>query len=97
MRDPRRRHGARRRTQGPYVGHDGLRRYFADVEAVWQKLEIRAEDFRVIPGSVVVMGHVEGRGYEGPFRRAAMWTWRLENGRARFLRVTDLGPAHPAA
>ena len=57
--------------QGPYVGHDGLRRYFADVEAVWQKLEIRADDFRVIPGSVVVMGHVEGRGYEGPFRRAA--------------------------
>ena len=83
--------------QGPYVGHDGLRRYFADVEAVWQELEIRAEDFRVIPGSVVVMGHVEGRGYEGPLRRAAMWTWRLENGRARFLRVTDLGPAVPAA
>jgi len=83
--------------QGPYVGHDGLRRYFADVEAVWQELEIRAEDFRVIPGSVVVMGHVEGRGYEGPFRRAAMWTWRLENGRARFLRVTDLGPAGPAS
>lgn len=83
--------------QGPYVGHDGLRRYFADVEAVWQKLEIRADDFRVIPGSVVVMGHVEGLGYEGPFRRAAMWTWRLENGRARFLRVTDLGAVHPAA
>jgi len=44
-----------------------------------------------------VMGHVEGRGYEAPFRRAAMWTWRLENGRARFLRVTDLGPAGPAS
>ena len=56
--------------RGPYVGHDGMRRYFADVEAVWQKLEIHAEDYRVIPGSVVVMGHVEGRGDDGPFRRA---------------------------
>ena len=53
-------------TQGPYVGHQGLRDYFADVEAVWHELELHAEDYRVVPGSVVVMGHVEGHGDAGP-------------------------------
>ena len=76
---------------GPYVGHDGLRQYFADVEAVWNQLVIHAEDFRVVPGAVVVMGHVEGQGVDGAFRRAAVWTWRLQGGRAVQLRVADMG------
>jgi ketosteroid isomerase-like protein len=76
---------------GPYIGHEGLRQYFADVEAVWHELTIHAEDFRVVPGSVVVMGHVEGRGEHGPFRRACLWTWRLRDGRAVHVRVADMG------
>ncbi len=79
--------------QGPYVGHDGLRRYFADVEAVWADLKIHAEDFRVVPGSVIVMGHVEATNQEGAFRRSAIWTWRLQGGRAIQVRVADTGPA----
>ncbi len=47
---------------GPTSATTGLRQYFADVEAVWHELEIHAEDYRVVPGSVVVMGHVEGQG-----------------------------------
>jgi ketosteroid isomerase-like protein len=82
--------------RGPYVGHDGLRQYFKDVEAVWNQLEIHAGDFRVVPGAVVVMGHVEGQGEDGAFRRSAIWTWRLSGGRAVQVRVTDTGPAHPA-
>jgi ketosteroid isomerase-like protein len=80
----------------PYVGHDGLRQYFKDVEAVWNQLEIHADDFRVVPGAVVVMGHVEGQGSDGAFRRSAIWTWRLSGGRAVQVRVTDTGPARPA-
>jgi ketosteroid isomerase-like protein len=76
---------------GPYLGHDGLRQYFADVEAVWNQLVIHAEDYRVVPGAVVVMGHVEGQGEEGAFRRAAIWTWRLAGGRAVQVRVADMG------
>ena len=77
--------------EGPYVGHHGLRQYFADVEAVWNQLVIHAEDYRVVPGAVVVMGHVEGQGEEGAFRRAAIWTWKLAGGRAVQLRVADMG------
>ena len=77
----------------PYVGHQGMRQYFADVDAVWQELTIHAEDFRVIPGSVIVIGHVDGRGEDGPFRRACVWTWRIARGRAVHLRVADMGDA----
>lgn len=78
---------------GPYVGHDGLRRYFADVAAVWADLTIHAEDYRVVPGSVIVMGHVEATNEQGAFQRSCIWTWRLQNGRAVHLRVADTGPA----
>ena len=78
---------------GPYVGLQGLRDYFADVEAVWHELTLHADDYRVVPGSVIVMGHVEGRGDDGPFRRACVWTWRLSGGRAVQVKVADMGDA----
>jgi ketosteroid isomerase-like protein len=77
--------------KAPYRGHEGLREYFADVEAIWHELEIHAEDYRVVPGSVIVMGHVDGRGDAGPFRRACVWTWRIAQGRAVQVRVADMG------
>jgi ketosteroid isomerase-like protein len=77
----------------PYMGHDGMREYFADVARLWDELEIHADDFRVIPGSVIVMGVVDGRIGGERVRRAAMWTWRMRDGRASYLRVTDLGHA----
>ena len=83
--------GRRAGRSGPYIGHEGMRQYFADVERVWDDLAIHAEDFRVVPGSVVVMGHVDGsRGGEA-FRRAAIWTWRVVGGRAVHVRVADMG------
>ena len=77
----------------PYRGHAGLRQYFADVERVWQELTIEAEDFRVIPGSVIVMGQVAGRSQDGPVRRRCVWTWRVRGGCAVSVRVADMGPA----
>ena len=78
---------------GPYRGHDGLRDYFADVERTWDDLTLHADDFRALPGSVVVMGHVHGRRAEEEVRRKVLWTWRLRDGLAVAVRVSDLGPA----
>jgi ketosteroid isomerase-like protein len=75
----------------PYLGHDGMREYFADVSRVWDELEIHADDFRAVPGSVIVMGHVTGRLGGEEIRRAAMWTWRLTDGLASFMRASDMG------
>ena len=78
---------------GPYMGHNGLREYFADVERVWHQLAIEADDYRTVPGSVVVMGHVTGLRGDTRIRRRAMWTWRLRDQRAVMIRVSDLGEA----
>jgi ketosteroid isomerase-like protein len=78
---------------GPYLGHDGLRQYFADVEQVWHELEVRADDYRTVPGSVVVMGTVSGHTGSERVSRRAMWSWKLRDGRAVRLRVSDLGAA----
>jgi ketosteroid isomerase-like protein len=79
----------------PNRGHDGLREYFADVAGAWEELTIHAEDFRAIPGSVIVMGRVEARREGEPAARRAVWTWRVSAGRATHVRVADIGP-HPA-
>ena len=77
----------------PYRGHDGLRQYFADVERVWHEFEVQAGDYRTVPGSVVVMGTISGMTGAGRIHRRALWTWKLRDGRAVLLRVSDLGAA----
>lgn len=77
--------------QDPYRGHEGMRRYFADVERVWEELILHAEDFRLIPGSVIVIGHVTGRREGRPVKRASVWTWQLRDGKATTVRAADMG------
>jgi len=77
----------------PYRGHAGMREYYDDVERTWEELTLFANDFRAIPGAVVVMGHVEGRLDGEPVRRGAVWTWKVHAGKATEVRVADLGPA----
>jgi ketosteroid isomerase-like protein len=81
----------------PYRGHAGMREYFADVARTWEELRLYAEDFRAIPGAVIVMGHVEGRMNGEAVRRNAVWTWKVSNGKATHVRVADTGPAAPPA
>ena len=76
-------HGARGRPRGPYRGHDGIRAYFADVERLWDELVLHAEDYRAVPGSVIVIGHVTGRRQGLDVRRASVWTWRVRDGPRR--------------
>jgi ketosteroid isomerase-like protein len=75
----------------PYRGHEGMREYFADVERVWEELTLHAEDIRAVPGSVLVMGHVSGVRDGRAMRRAAVWTWRLRDGKAVYVRATGVG------
>jgi ketosteroid isomerase-like protein len=77
----------------PYRGHAGMREYFADVARTWQDLVLFADDFRAIPGAVVVMGHVEGRVEGEPVKRTAIWTWKVKDGKATDVKVADVGPA----
>lgn len=76
----------------PYRGHAGVREYFDDVERLWDKLALQADDIRVVPGSVIVLGQVDGRLEGARIRRRAMWTWQLRAGKVVSIRVSDLGP-----
>ena len=77
----------------PYRGHDGMREYFADVARAWDELTIHAEDFRAIPGTVIVMGYVDAR-RDGAPGQQAVWTWKVGEGKghARPGRVPTWGP-----
>jgi ketosteroid isomerase-like protein len=75
----------------PYLGHDGMREYFSDVARTWEDLELHADDFRHVPGSVVVIGHITARRHGEPIRRASVWTWRLRDGKVVSVRASDMG------
>ena len=77
----------------PYRGHDGLREYFADAARVWDDLTLHADDVRAARGSVVVFGHADGRVNGEPVRRRVVWTWRLQDGKAVWMRANDVGEA----
>ena len=74
----------------PYVGHDGIRRYFADVEQVWQELTLRADDIRASAEGVIVFGTVTGLAGGVPFASSAIWIWRVRDGKAVSMRVSPL-------
>ena len=76
---------------GPYLGHDGMREYLADVERLWEDLVLHADDFRAVPGSVIVMGHITGRRQGLAVRRSSVWTWKVKDGRATSVKAADLG------
>ena len=75
----------------PYRGHQGLREYLVDVERLWEELVLHATDYRAVPGSVIVMGHITGRRQGLDVKRSAVWTWRVRDGRATSVKVADLG------
>jgi ketosteroid isomerase-like protein len=65
----------------PYEGHAGIREYFEDAEALWQKLELVPFEYQAVVGAVVVIGEVHGRGANGELRAPAVWTWKLRGQR----------------
>jgi ketosteroid isomerase-like protein len=75
----------------PYVGHAGVQDYLRDVERVWDGLVLHADDFRAVPGSVIVMGHITGRRQGLEVRRSSVWTWKVAQGRATSVKAADLG------
>jgi ketosteroid isomerase-like protein len=76
---------------GPYVGHAGVQDYLRDVAQVWDGLVLHADDFRAVPGSVIVMGHITGHRQGLDVRRSAVWTWKVAQGRATSVKAADLG------
>lgn len=45
-----------------YQGHAGLRKYFADAEAAWERIQIRINEIRATNGRFFVSGELAARG-----------------------------------
>ncbi len=68
--------------KGPYLGHAGIRDYFADVAAIWETLEIRAHSVRAVHGGCTVFGVAAGKPLEGDAMEVpVIWVFRLQGGR----------------
>jgi ketosteroid isomerase-like protein len=61
----------------PYRGHDGLRRYLADVETYWRELTVEPMQIRCAGEAVVALGRVNGHGPLGTVENAPT-TWVLK-------------------
>jgi len=65
-----------------YRGHDGMRRYFQDAEALWAELELLPAKYREVGNHVVVLGRVRARARDGlELDTPAAWVWRVEGNR----------------
>ncbi len=63
----------------PYLGHDGLRRYFEDAARVWKQLDIIPHEYHDLGDRVLVFGRVYARGEGGYISDSpAAWLWRVE-------------------
>jgi ketosteroid isomerase-like protein len=80
--------------QERYEGRGALGRYRADVDRVWERLELRPRTFHSPrPGEVLVAGTVLA-GHRGSARSvAAAWSWSLVDGVVVYVRVLPAAEA----
>ena len=83
----------------PYVGHEGLRRYFEDAGRVWKQLDIIPHEYHDLGDRVLVLGRVYARGEGGYISDSpAAWLWRIEDDLIAYGRVfTNRAEAFEAA
>ena len=80
-----------------YRGHDGIRRYLNDVDALWAELEIMPARFREVGNHVVVMGRVKARAHDGlEMDGPTAWVWRVEGDRSPGAACTATAMRCPA-
>jgi ketosteroid isomerase-like protein len=65
-----------------YRGRDGVRQFFADVDAAWADFRIEPQEFRDLGGEVLVLGraYARGRGSGIVLDEAAGWVAGMRDG-----------------
>jgi ketosteroid isomerase-like protein len=72
----------------PYVGHAGMRKYYDDVAAVWEELEVTPSEIREVDDAVLVLGRVYGRAEGGYIQDSpAQWVMRFRDDRVSWIHV----------
>jgi ketosteroid isomerase-like protein len=69
-------------ASGPYRGHEGVQRYFDDVENQWEELRVSPQRYRRAGDSVVAVGRIYARGRDGHVVDSpGGWIWRIREGK----------------
>lgn len=64
----------------PYVGKEGMRQYFADVQEHWQELAVKPVHLRAAGDAVVALGHAAGKSAAGSLDDVpATWVFKFDN------------------
>jgi ketosteroid isomerase-like protein len=72
----------------PYVGKDGMRQYFADVQEHWQELVVKPVHMRAAGDAVVALGHASGRGPAGSLDDVpATWVFKFDGDLVAHIRI----------
>ena len=72
----------------PYLGEQGMHRYFADVQEHWQELTVSPVHMRAAGDAVVALGQVNGRSAEGSLDAVATtWVFKFKDGRVAQIQV----------
>jgi ketosteroid isomerase-like protein len=72
-----------------YRGHEGLRRYFADVEQLWDELWVDPHDMRAAGTGVIAFGTIHGRAGGREIQRPVVWVFKLRDGRIAYGRAVS--------
>jgi ketosteroid isomerase-like protein len=72
----------------PYIGHEGMRRYFAQVEEHWHELQVKPVQIRAAGGAVVALGDVSGKGVGGSVHKApTTWVFKFKDGLVSHVQI----------
>ena len=84
--------------EGPYRGHAGMQLYFADVDKIWEEINLTPTDFEQVGDVVLVTGRVWARGSGRVVDSSTGWLFRVSEGQLVWARVFEsAGEATAAA
>ena len=75
------------RPHRSYLGHSGMRQYFDDVAATWERLEVNIQEYRHAGSYVLAFGRIYAAGGGSVADDPASCVWRLENGKVVWGKV----------
>jgi ketosteroid isomerase-like protein len=75
------------RPHRSYLGHSGMRQYFEDVAATWERLEVHVQEFRAAGNYVLAFGRIYASGSGSVADDPASFVWRLEEGKVVWGKV----------
>jgi ketosteroid isomerase-like protein len=75
------------RPHRSYLGHSGMRQYFEDLGATWERLEVNIQEYRHAGNYVLAFGRIYASGGGSVADDPASFVWRLEGGKVVWGKV----------